>query len=171
MTANLDQFAAANKAAVDSLLSVANTALTAAERVAALNLETARNTLGESTAAAKTIFGATDAQSALAAQQALVQPAIEKSVAYSKSLYEIATDAKNEVSKLFEAQVAEFQKTSTDLVNLALKNAPAGSETIVKAMQDAIEKANAAFGTATAMTKQFADAAQATAAAVTKKSK
>lgn len=171
MSLNVENFAAANKAAVESLLSVANTALNAAERVAALNIETARVTLGDSSAAAKSLLGAKDAQSAIAVQQSLVQPAIEKSVAYSKSLYDIANEAKNEVSKLFEAQVAEFQKSSSDLLNQALKNAPAGSESIVKAMQDAVEKANAAFGTATAMTQQFVESAQATAAAVVKKGK
>ena len=40
-----EQFAAANKAAVDALLTVANTALASAERVAALNLNTARAAL------------------------------------------------------------------------------------------------------------------------------
>ena len=37
-----EQFASANKATVDSLLSLANTALASAERIAALNLNTAR---------------------------------------------------------------------------------------------------------------------------------
>ena len=42
MSINTEQFTAANKATVDSLLSVANTALASAERIAALNLNTAR---------------------------------------------------------------------------------------------------------------------------------
>ncbi|MDQ5882299.1 MAG: hypothetical protein QG616_2131, partial [Pseudomonadota bacterium] len=37
-----EQFASANKAAVESLLTVANTSLATAERLAALNLNTAR---------------------------------------------------------------------------------------------------------------------------------
>ena len=40
MSINPEQFAAANKAVVDSLLSVANTALASAERIANLNFET-----------------------------------------------------------------------------------------------------------------------------------
>jgi hypothetical protein len=41
MSLNTEQFTAANKATVDSLLAVANTALASAERIAALNLDTA----------------------------------------------------------------------------------------------------------------------------------
>ena len=42
-----EQFAAANKATVDSLLSLANTALASAERIAALNLNTAHIVTGK----------------------------------------------------------------------------------------------------------------------------
>src|SRR5574343_2003387 len=45
MSINTEQFIAANKATVDSLLAVANTALASAERIAALNLNTARSAL------------------------------------------------------------------------------------------------------------------------------
>ena len=40
MFTNLEQFTAANKASVDAMLSLANTALASAERIAALNLNT-----------------------------------------------------------------------------------------------------------------------------------
>ena len=42
-----EQFAAANKASVDAMLTLANTALASAERIAALNLNTARSMLEE----------------------------------------------------------------------------------------------------------------------------
>ncbi|HET6718808.1 MAG TPA: phasin family protein, partial [Rhodocyclaceae bacterium] len=45
-----EQFAAANKVAVDSLLTVANTALASAERIAALNLNTARSIIEDGVA-------------------------------------------------------------------------------------------------------------------------
>ena len=78
MSLNVEQFAAANKATVDSLLSVANTALASAERIAALNLNTARAALEDTAAGVKTVMGAKDPQAALAAQNALAQPAVEK---------------------------------------------------------------------------------------------
>ena len=51
-----EQFAVANKAAVDSMLSLANTALASAERIAALNLNTARSVLEDSVANTKAIL-------------------------------------------------------------------------------------------------------------------
>ena len=84
MSINVEQFAAANKATVDSLLAVANTALASAERVAALNLSTAR--------------------SALEAQKAMAQPAMEKAAAYSRSIYEISTQTQQELAKMAETQ-------------------------------------------------------------------
>ena len=65
MITNPEQFAAANKASVDALLSLANTALSSAERIAALNLNTARSMLEEGVANTKALMGAKDPQEAI----------------------------------------------------------------------------------------------------------
>jgi hypothetical protein len=57
-----EQFAAANKASVDAMLTLANTALASAERIAALNLNTARSMLEDGVANAKAMLGAKDPQ-------------------------------------------------------------------------------------------------------------
>lgn len=168
MTVNTDQFVAANKAAVDSLLSVANTALASAERIAALNLNTARAALEDSVANTKAVLGAKDPQAALSVQSALGQPAMEKAVAYSRSVYEISSEAQQELAKLVEAQFAGFQKTVAGLLEQAAKSAPAGSEAAVAAIQSAVAAANSAFGNMNAAAKQFADAAQTQVANATK---
>ncbi|MGE5471769.1 MAG: phasin family protein [Bacteroidota bacterium] len=168
MSFNPEQFAAANKATVDSLLSVANTALASAERIAALNLNTARAALEDSVSGVKAVLGAKDPQQALAAQSSLAQPAVEKAVAYSRSVYEITTQTQQELAKLVEAQFGGFQKSVAGLIEQAAKSAPAGSEGAVAAIQNAIAAANSAFGNMNSVAKQFADAAQANVAAATK---
>ncbi|TXT24585.1 MAG: phasin [Rhodocyclaceae bacterium] len=169
MSINPEQFAAANKATVDSLLSVANTALASAER--ALNLNTARAALEDTVSGVKSVMGAKDPKEALAAQTALAQPAVEKAVAYSRSVYEITAQTQQDLAKMVEAQFGDFQKSIAGMVEKATKSAPAGSEGAVAAIQSAIAAANSAFGNMNAVAKQFADAAQANIAAVTKKSK
>ena len=169
MTINTEQFAAANKATVDSLLSVANTALASAERIAALNLNTARSTLEDTAAGVQSVLSAKDPQAAFAAQKSLAQPAVDKAVAYGKSVYEITTEAQQELAKMVEAQFGEFQKSVTKMVDLAAKSAPAGSEGAVAAIQSAVAAANSAFGNMNAMAKQFAEATQANIAAMTKR--
>ena len=60
-----EQLAAANKASVESMLTLANTAFASAERLAALNLNTARAVLEESVANTKSLLGAKDLQLSL----------------------------------------------------------------------------------------------------------
>jgi phasin family protein len=168
MSLNTEQFAAANKATVDSLLAVANTALASAERIAALNLNTARAALEDTASGVQSVMGAKDPQAALAAQSSLAKPAVEKAVAYSRSIYEITSETQQELAKMVEAQFGDFQKSMASMVELAAKSAPAGSEGAVAAIQNAIAAANSAFGNMNTMAKQFADAAQANIAAVTK---
>jgi phasin family protein len=168
MSINNEQFAAANKATVDSLLSVANTALASAERIAALNLNTVRASMEDSISGVKAVLGAKDPQQALAAQTALAQPAVEKAVAYSRSAYEITAQSQQELAKMIEAQFGDFQKSMTSMVEMATKSAPAGSEGAVAAIQNAIAAANSAFGNMNSVAKQFAESAQANIASVTK---
>ena len=168
MTINTEQFVAANKAAVDSLLAVANTALASAERIAALNLNTARATLEDSVTSAKAVLGAKDAQEAASIQASLAQPAVEKAVAYSRSVYEITSQTQEELAKMVQAQFGDFQKSVAGMVEQVAKSAPAGSEGAVAAIQNAIAAANSAFGNMSVVAKQFTDAAQANVAAVTK---
>lgn len=168
MTLNTEQFTAANKATVDSLLAVANTALASAERIAALNLDTARTALEDTVSGVQSVIGAKDPQAALAAQSSLAQPAVEKAVAYGRSVYEITTQTQQELAQMVEAQIGSFQKSVAGMLEMAAKSAPVGSEGAVTAIQSAIAAANSAFGNMNAVTKQFADAAQANIAALTK---
>jgi hypothetical protein len=66
MNATAEQFASANKANVETLLTIANTAFASAERLAALNLNTARAVLEDSVANAKALLAVKDVQQLVA---------------------------------------------------------------------------------------------------------
>ena len=168
MSINVEQFTAANKATVDSLLAVANTALASAERIAALNLNTARSTLEDGVSSVKAVLGAKDPKEALAVQSPLAQPAVEKAVAYSRSVYEISTQTQQELAKMVSAQFGDFQKSMAGMLEMATKSAPAGSESAVAAIQSAIAAATSAFGNMNSVAKQFSETVQANVAAATK---
>jgi phasin family protein len=168
MTVNTEKFVAANKAAVDSLLSVANTALASAERIAALNLNTARAALEDTVSGVQAIAGAKSPQDIASVATALTQPAIEKATAYARSVYEITSESQGELTKMIQAQFGDFQKTVAGLVEQATKSAPAGSETALAAVQSAMAAATSAFGNMNAVAKQFAEQAQTNVAAATK---
>jgi len=167
MTINTEKFVAANKAAVDSLLSVGNTALASAERIASLNFNTARAALEDSVSSIKAFADIKGMQDVAAVATSLTQPAIEKATAYAHSVSEITSQTQAELTKMVEAQFGEIQNTVAGLVEQATKATPAGSEAAVAAVQSAFAAATAAFGNMNTAAKQFAEQAQANVASAT----
>ena len=149
-----EQFASANKAAVESLLTVANSSLATAERLAALNLNTARALIADSASNIAALLAVKDPQGFLALQTSLAKPAVEKAVAYSRSVYEIITESSNGLSQIVEGQTAELKKNVSAAIEQTLKSAPAGSETVVAAVKSALAQADSAFETMNQSAKQ-----------------
>jgi phasin family protein len=162
-----EQLATANKANVEAMLTLANTAFASAERLAALNLNTARAVLEDGMNNAKALLGAKDLQEVISLQATLAQPAVEKAVAYSRNVYEISAQTQDEFSKLVEAQFAEVNKNVASTLDKAAKSAPAGSDVAVAAVKSAIAAANSAYDTMSKAAKQVAEIAEANVAAAT----
>jgi phasin family protein len=167
MSALPEQLASTNKANIESLLTLANTTFASAERLAALNLNTARNLLEDVVSNAKTLLAVKDVQEFLNVQVALAQPSVEKAVAYSRGVYEIASQTQEELSKVFEAQFAELNKNVSSALDKAAKNAPAGSDVAVAAVKSAIAAANSAYDSISKAAKQVAEITEANVAAAT----
>jgi phasin family protein len=162
-----EQFSAASKASMETLVTLANTAFSNAERLAALNLNTARALMEDSLATAKTLMAIKDPQELVSLQSTLGQPAMEKVVAYAKNLYEISAQSQEEFSKLFEGQFAEVNKNVAAALDKAAKSAPAGSDVAVAAVKSAIAAANSAYDSMNKAAKQVAEMAEANVAAAT----
>ena len=167
MFATPEQFATTSKANAETLLSLANTSFAALERLAALNLNTSRTVLEDGVANAKTVLSVKDVQELVSLQSSLVQPAVEKAVAYARSVYEIVTQTQEEFSKVVEAQIAELNKTVTAALDKAAKSAPAGSDVAVAAVKSAIAAANSAYDSVSKAAKQVAELAEANLEAAT----
>ena len=156
-----DQITAANKAGIETLLTLANTAFASTERLAALNLNTARAVLEDSVSGSKGLLGVKDPKELAGYQAALAQPALEKAVAYSRSLYEIASQTQAELGKLFEAQFAEMSKNVNSALEQASKNAPAGSDAAFAAVKSSIAAANSAYANVSKAVKQVTEMTEA----------
>jgi phasin family protein len=128
------------------------------EKLVGLNISIAKSALEDSSANARQLLGAKDAQEffALSAQQA--QPNTEKALSYGRQLAGIATDTGAEFSKAAESQIAEVNRKVISLVDEVTKNAPAGSETYVSAIKTAITNANAGYEQFSKTTKQAVEA-------------
>ena len=104
-----------------------------------------RAALNEAAQHTQAVLSVKDAQELLSLQANLFQPLAEKTAAYSRHLYDIASGTGAELAKAFESQASDLQKNFSALVDTTAKNAPAGSETAVAVMKSAVSAANNAF--------------------------
>ena len=156
-----EQVLASHKANIETLFGLTSKAFEGVEKLVELNVQATKAALAETANHTQAVLGAKDAQELLALQAGLVQPLAEKTAAYSRHLYDIATAASAELSKTFEGQAADAQKKFVGIVDNAAKNAPAGSETAVAVMKSAVAAANNAFESVQKAVKQASDIAEA----------
>ncbi len=161
MTPTAEQVVAAQKAQLQTVAGVAQTAYAGFERLVELNLAASKAAVSESFANLQTLLDAKNPQELLAAQAALVQPAFEKSVSYGRHLYDIAQSTGAELGKTVEAKVSEAQSTLHGVVEANLKNAPAGSDAAVAIFKQAYEASQTTAATLQKAAKQAAETAEA----------
>jgi len=164
-----EQFAAANKAGVDALFTIAHAQFAAFERLSALNFNTTKAAFEDSVSQAKALLSAQDPQELMSLSAASGQPALAKAIAYSRNVYEVATQTQNEVKQLAENQAAQMHKTFGSLLENVTRNAPAGSGVAVAAVKSAMAAANSAYENFTKVVKQATDIAEANVTAATAK--
>jgi len=156
-----EQIVAAHKANIETLFGLTQKAFESVEKLVELNVQASKAALSESANNAQAILSAKDVQELLTLQASLMQPLAEKTVAYSRHLYDIASGTGAEFSKAAEAQAADAQKKFMAVVDNASKNAPAGSETAVAVMKSAVAAANNAMESVQKAVKQATEMAEA----------
>ena len=140
-----ESFLAAQKTAVDTLLSVVNTALASAERVAALNLHATREAFEDMARNGKAVLSVKSPQEAMSLPVDIAQPHIEKGVAYTRSVYEITSAAREDATAIVEGKFEEFKQSMATLADKIATTAPVGSEVAIATLKSAVDAANQAF--------------------------
>ena len=156
-----EQIAVSQKANMETLYGLTSKAFEGMEKLVELNLQATKAALTESQSHAQALLSVRDVQELLTLQAGMLQPLAEKTAAYSRHLYDIASGTSSEFSKAVEAKVAESQAQFASLVDSATKNAPAGSDTAVAMMKSAVAAANNAFESVQKAVKQATDMAEA----------
>jgi len=160
-----EQIATTNKAGIQAILGLAHTQFAAFERLSALYFNTTKAAFEEGVGHAKALLNAKDPQEYLNLNAAATQPTMEKAIAYSRSVYEVAAQTNGELAKFLEAQAAEFNKNLVGLLDKVSKNAPAGSDVAVQAVKSALAAANTAYDSFNKVAKQATEIAEANFAA------
>jgi phasin family protein len=156
----VEELLASQKANVEALLGLTSKAFEGVEKIVELNLSATKAALSETGENAKAVLSVKDAQELIALQSSILQPLAEKTAAYSRHLYEIATGTTSEFSKAFESQAAEAQQKFVGLIDSAAKNAPAGSEAAVAVIKNAVTAASNALESVQKAVKQATEVAE-----------
>lgn len=164
---NVEQFVAAQKTQLDTLFGLTGKAFEGVEKLAALNLRSAKTALDEVGSHARAVLAAKDAQELVALHAKLVEPAAEKASTYSRLVYEIAAETNADLSKALEAQWSQAQTKLMDLVDATVKNAPPGTENATALVRSTVTSASNAFESVHRAAKQAADIAEANFQAMT----
>lgn len=141
-------------------------AFTSVEKIVELNLQTARSAFDE---AAEATLAAKEPQQFFTPQVDALQPAAEKAATYGRELYDIVAEAQAEVNKFAEDGIAQARAQWLALVDTAVKNAPAGSETAASMFKSGVIAANDAFDNVQRASRQVAEGLQANLMAVAPK--
>nr|WP_295774278.1 phasin family protein [Rhodoferax sp.] len=157
----VEQLMTSHKSNIETLFGLTSKAFEGVEKIVELNLTASKAALSEANAHTQSLLSVKDAQELLALQSGLFQPLAEKTAAYSRHLYDIATGATAEFGKNFEGQAAEAQKKFMGLVDSAAKNAPAGSESAVAIMKSSVAAASNALESVQKAVKQATEMAEA----------
>jgi phasin family protein len=158
----IDQFTAANEAAINQFAHFAQLSLFNIEKFAQLGLGAARDSVEQATVHAQSLAGAKDVHEVIALNSAAIEPVMKRAYTYSRTAYETAAETQNEVKRVLEAQAAEYNRAAVSALEEAFKYAPAGSESLVDNVKTAIAAAQSTYNNLASINKQIYDSVEKT---------
>jgi phasin family protein len=153
----IDQFSAANEAAINQFAHFAQMSLLNLEKFAQLGLGAARESVEQATAHAQSLAGAKDVHELIAINSAALEPVMKRAYAYSRTAYEAAAETNSEVKRVLEKQTSEYNRAAIAAMEEAFKYAPTGSESVVDNMKTAMAAAQSAYQNLASINKQLYD--------------
>ncbi|QJR15478.1 phasin family protein [Usitatibacter palustris] len=110
-----------SRAAVESATRLSKLSLASAERMIALQVGFAKESIAQATNSAQTVAAAKDVQELLAMRALAVESAMERFAGYSRTLFEVAAETQSEFAKLAGERIAGLQQAATTTVGTAVK--------------------------------------------------
>ncbi len=150
----------AQKQNIEAMIKLSQKAFEGVEKMVDLQLNAARASLQESAEKFQALLSVKDAQELVNVNQEIATPSAEKALAYSRTVYDIASQTSSEVQRLIDAQIADANKKLVDALDELAKTAPAGSEGVVSMMKTSLAAANSAFETANKAARQVVEMAE-----------
>ena len=156
-----EQFVELNKANVAQASKIAAVTLGNAEKLMNLNLSAAKTVLAQSIENAQAAASVKDVQELFTLRSRLAESGVQSALAYSRTFYELASEAQAQFSALSEETWASYSRGVATWVDTAAKSAPAGSDVAVNAFKSTFAATTAAFDQFQRATKQVVNIADA----------
>lgn len=149
------------RAGVEAAAKATKISMDSAERALAVQIEYAKGALSQATITARAVAQAKDVQELMSLRTRIAENALENLLGYSRSLYEVASEAQSEYSRLAEERMASFQKAVAETVDKAAQATPGGSDLAVAAIKSQLAATTAAFDSFTKAARNMASYADA----------
>ena len=156
-----EQFADFNKVNVAQATKLAALAMENAEKLVNLNMNAAKIVLAKGVESATAAASVKDVQDLMALRAKYAETGVEAATAYTRSLYEISSQAQAQFTALAEEVWSTYTKDTAACVEKASKSAPAGSDAAVNAFKSTFAASTAAFDQFQKATKQVVSLADA----------
>jgi len=156
-----EQFAEINKASVANAIRLASLSIENTEKFVKLNITAAKAALAQGVEGAQAAASIKDVQELFALRAKLAENGVQTALGYSRTLYELSSEAQAEYSALAEEAWASYTKGVASWVEKASKAAPAGSDVAVNAFKSTFAASTAAFDQFQKATKQVVNLADA----------
>jgi len=156
-----EQFADIGKVNYANAVKLASIGIENAEKIAKLNISVAKAALAQGIENAQAAASVKDVQELFALRQKFTESGVQTATGYSKTLYELASEAQAEYTAFAEEAWALYTKGVAAFVDKASKSAPAGSDAAVNAFKSTFAASTAAFDQFQKATKQVVNLADA----------
>ncbi|MEK9720775.1 MAG: phasin family protein [Quisquiliibacterium sp.] len=131
------------------------------QKLAALNMQTAKAAIEESNDQIKSLLAVRDPKALTELVTSLAKPDPDKFSAYASAVYQITKEANGNLAAMIEKQVANSNRQLSESVDKLAKQAPAGSEGAVEFIRQSLAAAQSAYEQVNTATKQFVQIAEA----------
>jgi len=150
-----------SRSTLDAAAKATRISMDSAERTINVQLQYAKGALAQAGLTARAVSQVKDVQELMSLRSRIAENALENLMGYSRSLYEVASEASAEYSRLAEERMANFQQAVSETVDQAAKSAPAGGDVAVAAIKSQLAATTAAFDSFTKAAKHLASYADA----------
>jgi len=147
MPANTNPLSQMAAASFETAARLTRISMDSAERTIAIQIEYAKGAVKQATLTAQAYAQVKDVNQLVGLRARIAENALENSMGYSRSLYEVASEAQSELGKLAEENMSAFQQTVAENVDQAARSAPAGGDVVAAAFKSSMAATTAAFDT------------------------